>query len=79
MKAALRSTDQNDHDTKMRAFKAGNFYQDYKGPYLMVAVLYKLQVDLHDDRKDYGLTAMTCAGRFTGGKLQVPQFGLNLR
>ncbi len=31
MKTALRSTDQNDHDTKMRAFKAGNFYQDFKG------------------------------------------------
>ncbi len=45
----------------------------------MLAILYKLQVDLHDDADDDGLSAMLCAGRFNGGILQVPQLGLNLR
>ncbi len=79
-KQALYTTDQHDYDLKQKVFRAGNFFPaDLTGPYLMVAVLYKLQVDLHNDSNDEGLTLMTCGGRFTGGMLQVPQLGLNVK
>lgn len=78
IKAALRSTDQDDHDIKVKCFRAANSNPAFHGPYLMVAVLYKLPVNIHQDVKDYRLTCMVCAGRFTGGWLQIPQFGINL-
>lgn len=61
-----------------RSYKAGSVLDDFPAPYMTVALLYKLQVGLHCDKDDFGLSAMVNAGSYSGGNLIVPDLGLKL-
>nr|GAT45937.1 predicted protein [Mycena chlorophos] len=55
-------------------FPAGQFLPEAIGPYLALALVWKLQVALHADRNDAGVTTSTPNGYWTGGHLYVPHF-----
>lgn len=61
-----------------KAFLAGRWYRTLPGPWLGMAVVYKLQTHVHVDQGDGLLpVAIFCVGQFTGGFLEMPD--LNLR
>lgn len=62
----------------MKSFNAGKQWKDAIGPYLARALIYKLQVSVHLDKNDRGLSAMTNSGRYYGGYLYFPQFWMRI-
>ncbi|KLO07948.1 hypothetical protein SCHPADRAFT_944832 [Schizopora paradoxa] len=77
----LKAVDPHLYAEVEKDFKAGKQVAKHimPGPYLSVAYLYKLQVGIHRDTNDYGLSAMVNFGSYTGGNLHVPQLGLKLK
>lgn len=67
------------HDHMQLSFQAGKLYESAVGPYLARALIYKLQVDAHLDRRDHGLSAMTNSGRYYRGYLYFPQFWMRVK
>lgn len=63
----------------MKSAKATRLLPKMFGPFQTLAILYKLQIGLHNDSKDFGLTAMTNFGSYTGGALIIPVLGLKCR
>lgn len=61
-----------------RAFKAGVWNMEDPGPWIARAIVYKLQVLLHQDGMDDGPTASFPMGYFTGGALYLPDIGTKL-
>ena len=62
-----------------RTAKAGQWFQDTdQSCFLGLATIWKLQVDVHIDSKDFELCVMTCGGNFTGGRLYLPDLDLCL-
>ena len=55
------------------AFKAGCWMKEDPGPFIGRAVIYKLQVELHLDRHDAGLTVTFPVGQYEGGYMELPQ------
>jgi hypothetical protein len=62
-----------------KAFDAGVWYTEDPGPWLGRAVVYKLQVEVHQDKSDGGPTAIFNVGGYTGGELYLPDLGLKLQ
>ena len=58
-----------EHKRYKEAFAAGVWHQEDPGPWLGHAIVYKLQVKPHQDRKDGGPTAIFNVGQYTGGEL----------
>lgn len=56
-----------------KAFRAGIWYREDKGPFLGRAVVWKLQVGLHQDGLDDGPALIFSCGQFKGGNLCLPQ------
>ncbi|KLO11953.1 hypothetical protein SCHPADRAFT_941602 [Schizopora paradoxa] len=77
----LKSVDPELYEEVEKSFRAGKQVGEdiMPGPYLSVAYLYKLQVGIHKDENDFGLSAMVNFGSYTGGNLHVPQLGLKLK
>ena len=61
------------------AFAAGVWLPEDPGPWLGRAIVYKLQVKPHQDRKDGGPTAIFNVGQYTGGELYFPDLHLKFR
>jgi hypothetical protein len=57
------------HRKYSAAFDAGVWIQEDTGPWLARAVVFKLQVHIHRDRRDGGPTASFAAGYFRGGAI----------
>lgn len=55
------------------AFKAGIWYEEDKGPFLGRAIVWKLQVALHQDGLDEGPALIFPCGEYEGAHLVVPQ------
>ncbi len=68
--------DKQAYDDLLRSANAAKFLPRMFGAWLVLAILYKLQVGLHNDDNDHSLTGMTNFGRYTGGRLIVPVLGL---
>ncbi|KAF9486607.1 hypothetical protein BDN71DRAFT_1358125, partial [Pleurotus eryngii] len=63
-----------------KAFKAGTaFPYDDFGPFLGRALLWKMQLELHADKKDVGPSISFPTGRFSKGHLIIPELGAKLR
>ncbi|KAJ7206727.1 hypothetical protein B0H12DRAFT_1270400, partial [Mycena haematopus] len=62
-----------------KAFEAGVWLSEDKGPWLGRAVVYKLQVNVHRDGLDGGPTATFPAGYFKGGIMVFPDLGSKFR
>ena len=61
-----------------KAFEAGKWFADAPGPWLGMAVVYKLQTEIHLDETDaVAPVAIFCCGQFTEGYLELPD--LNMR
>jgi hypothetical protein len=60
------------YDKYTEAFKAGVWEEADPGPWLGRAVVYKLQVTLHNDGKDDGPTASFATGSYAGGHMLLP-------
>ena len=58
------------------AFEAGKWVQQDPGPFLMRAVVYKLEVKLHHDGRDGGPTVTFPVGSFQGGHMEIPTLGV---
>ena len=56
-----------------KAFAAGVWYKEDKGPFLGRAVVWKLQVGLHQDGLDDGPALIFSCGQYKGGNLCLPQ------
>jgi hypothetical protein len=62
-----------------RSAKAGRWYTECKsGCFLGLATVWKCQVGVHIDRKDWELCVITCGGDYVGGKLYLPDLDLCL-
>jgi len=62
-----------------KSAKAGRWVADSEeGCTLGLATIWKLQVGVHLDRKDWELCMIVCGGNFTGGALYLPDLGLCL-
>ena len=62
------------HDRFTKAFRAGVWMKQDKGPWLGRALIYKLQGKLHADENDIGPTVSFPCGNYSGGEMIVPQF-----
>ena len=60
------------------AFEAGVWEKADTGPFLARAIVYKLQVELHQDQHEDGPFVSFPCGDFTGGEIVVPQLGAKL-
>jgi hypothetical protein len=60
------------------AFDAGVWYESDPGPWLGRAIVYKLQVHMHQDGLDAGPCASFPVGYFTGGEAYLPELGAKL-
>jgi hypothetical protein len=65
-----------EHKKYQQAFKAGVWLSEDPGPWLGCAIVYKLQVDPHQDKSDGGPTAIFNVGQYTGGDLYLTSLGL---
>src|ERR1700722_3065843 len=61
-----------------KAFKTGVWYIEDPGPWLGCVIIYKLQVDCHQDQQNGGLTAIFNVGQYKGGFLYFPDLSLKL-
>ncbi|KAH6911611.1 hypothetical protein BKA70DRAFT_1219731 [Coprinopsis sp. MPI-PUGE-AT-0042] len=61
-----------------KAFKAGRWNMLDPGPFLGRALVWKLQVQAHQDGLDEGPAAIFCCGEFDGGELYLPDLNLKL-
>ena len=62
-----------------KAFKAGCWLEEDKGPWLGRAVVWKLQVGLHRDALDEGPAACFPCGNYEGGNLCLPDLDAKLK
>jgi hypothetical protein len=62
-----------------KAFEAGVWINEDPGPWLGRAIVYKLQVEAHQDRSDGGPTAIFNVGQYTGGELCLPDLEIKLQ
>ncbi len=76
MAMTLMAVDKQEYDDLMSSANAARLLQHMFGPWMVLAILYKLQIGLHNDKNDHSLTGMTNFGRYTGGRLIVPALGL---
>jgi hypothetical protein len=60
------------------AFEAGVWEKADTGPFLARAIVYKLQVELHQDQYEDGPFVSFPCGDYTGGEIVVPQLGAKL-
>jgi hypothetical protein len=60
------------YDKYRKAFEAGVWEEADPGPWLGRAVVYKLQVNLHNDGRDDGPTASFPAGSYDDGHMLLP-------
>jgi hypothetical protein len=67
-----------EYETYRKAFEAGVWYQEDPGPWLGRAIVYKLQVNIHQDGNDGGPTAIFNVGQYVGGKLYLPDLRVKL-
>jgi hypothetical protein len=67
------------HERFAKAFRAGVWMKQDKGPWLGRALIYKLQGKLHADENDIGPTVTFPCGNYLGGEMLVPQFGGKFR
>jgi hypothetical protein len=65
-----------EHKTYRRAFDVGGWLTEDPGPWLGRAIVYKLQIDHHQDKSDGGPTAIFNVGQYTGGNLFLTSLGL---
>jgi hypothetical protein len=68
-----------EHKRYVEAFKAGVWEDEDPGPWLGRAIVYKLQVNVHQDRQDGGPTAIFPVGQYKGGSLYFPDLDLKFR
>lgn len=62
-----------------KSAEAGRWITDStEGCTLGLATIWKLQVGVHLDHKDWELCMIVCGGNFTGGELYLPDLGLCL-
>ncbi|KAF5313363.1 hypothetical protein D9611_008590 [Ephemerocybe angulata] len=61
-----------------KAFKAGQFNFSDPGPFLGRALVWKLQVNVHQDGLDDGPAGILPSGYFDGGELYLPDLKLKL-
>ena len=61
------------------AFAAGRWLEEDPGPWLGRAIIWKLQVNVHQDGLDEGPTAAFNCSQYTGGNMYIPDLGLKLR
>jgi hypothetical protein len=59
-----------------RTWKAGRWFQDTKSCFLGLATIWKLQVGIHIDPKDFKLSVITCRGDFEGGALYLTDLNM---
>ncbi len=76
MAQTLRMVDKQAYDDLMSSANAAKLLTRMFGPWMVLAILYKLQIGLHHDKSDHSLTGMTNFGHYTGGRLHVPVLGL---
>lgn len=55
------------------AFKAGYWVKEDPGPWIGRAVIYKLTVGMHLDKRDAGPTVTFPVGQYIGGHMDLPQ------
>lgn len=67
------------HSLYGQAFEAGRWEESDVGPFLGQAVVYKLDVTGHFDKKDGGPVVSFPCGLFEGGSMSLPQLSLKLR
>ena len=65
-----------EYEKYRRAFDAGVWLTEDPGPWLGRAIVYKLQVEHHQDKSDGGPTAIFNIGQYTGGELYLTSLGL---
>ena len=65
-----------EHTTYKEAFAAGVWLPEDPGPLLGQAIVYKLQVKPHQDKKDGGPTAIFNVGQYSGGDLYFTDLDL---
>jgi len=62
-----------------RSAAAGRWYTDLDtGCFLGLATVWKCQVGVHLDKKDWELCVITCGGNYNGGHLYLPDLDLCL-
>jgi hypothetical protein len=66
------------YDKYMAAFQAGVWEKADPGPWLGRAIVYKLQVNLHNDGRDDGPTASFPVGFYNEGHMLVPDLKAKL-
>lgn len=62
-----------------KAFDAGVWLTEDTGPFIGRVIVWKLQVNLHQDRSDAGPTVTFPNGMYTGGPFYIPELDLKLR
>lgn len=68
-----------EYEKLKKSAEAGRWYaESTEGCTLGLATVWKLQVAVHLDAKDYELCMITCGGNFTGGHLYLPDLNLCL-
>ena len=68
-----------EHVKLKQSAKARCWYMECKnGCFLGLATVWKCQVGVHLDKKDYELCVITCGGNFVGGTLYLPNLNLCL-
>jgi len=68
-----------EYATLKRSAKAGRWYTECNGGcFLGLATVWKCQVGVHLDQKDWELCVITCGGNYTGGNLYLPDLNLCL-
>lgn len=67
------------YEKYQQAFEAGQWEQCDFGPFIGKAVIYKLDVFVHLDRRDAGPVVSFPSGIFEGGSMSLPQLRLKLQ
>jgi len=60
------------------AFEAGQWLEEDTGPWIGRAIIWKLQIDTHQDGQDGGPTACFNFGDYVGGEMYIPDLLLKL-
>lgn len=78
LSACFKATYPEYFQTYSEAFKAGVWIESDPGPWIGRVIVWKLQVNTHQDGLDDGPTAIFNCGRYRGGELYLPDLGLKL-
>jgi hypothetical protein len=66
------------HGVYTKAFAEGVWEEADPGPFLGHAIVYKLQVGLHQDSNEEGPFVSFPCGKYTGGNMLIPQLKIKL-